>query len=182
MENAFATLGIADDLTITEDAFRAAFREAGKSAHPDAGGGEDSFARLQAAMATLSSPSKRLAHWMELRSMPCDLRGSLDPELMDLFAVVGETTRSAESLARRRGGAKSSLVLAMLERETQTTIEAIEAAIIRIDAAIRSETGRFPAFQTADDPPAETLARCVRHLAFLEKWRAVLRSLMPRLL
>ena len=179
MHNAFAVLGLPEDLSVSSETLRAAFRETGRTAHPDAGGGGDSFALAQTAMETLSSPARRLAHWMELRSLPLELRGSLDDALMDLFSVVEEVSRNATSVARKRSAAKSALGLALLEPEAQRAVEAIETAIARIDAAITAETDRFPIYQNAPDPGV--LAQTARNLTFLEKWRASLRGLTPQL-
>jgi curved DNA-binding protein CbpA len=179
MDNAFGILGLPEDLTVSDETLRAAFRETGRTAHPDAGGGADSFSLTRKALETLSSPARRLAHWMELRSLPLELRGSLDAALMDLFSIVGEVSRNATGVARKRAAAKSALGLALLESETQRAVEALETAIARIDAAIIAETDRFPIHQNAPDP--KTLAQAVRNLTFLEKWRASLRGLMPQL-
>jgi hypothetical protein len=179
MDNAFAALGLPEDLTVSEEALRAAFRETGRSAHPDAGGVGDAFTRAQKAMEILFSPAKRIAHWMELRSLPIELRGSLDAALMDLFSIVEEASRNATAVARKRAAAKSALGLALLETETQRAVEALETAIARIDAAITAETDRFPIYQNAPEP--KTLAQAARNLTFLEKWRASLRALMPQL-
>ena len=61
------------------------FREAGKQAHPDAGGGEGEFAALREAFAVVSSPSRRLRHWLELRGTPGEVRGSIENSLMEFF-------------------------------------------------------------------------------------------------
>lgn len=70
MKSAFETLGIEPRLVIDGERLRDAFRRAGKSAHPDAGGGDEEFARLRGAFELLSSPSRRLMHWLEVRGRP----------------------------------------------------------------------------------------------------------------
>ena len=181
MNNAFDILGIDPDLTIPDEALRAAFREAGKTAHPDAGGGDDEFARLREAFEIVSSPSRRLKHWLELRGFTAETRGVVDAALMDLFGRIGEVTQAAESLIRKRDETKSALGLAMLERETHVCREAVEKAIAQVEDAIRRECAVFPEIQTADSPDLEASTKTVRNLAFLEKWRAGLRSVFSRL-
>lgn len=181
MENHFAALGLAEDPALTGDEIRAAFREAGRTAHPDAGGGAGDFARIQRAFDLLTSPSKRLAHWLELKGHPVDFRGAVDPGLMDLFSRVGAVSQAAEAVARRRSSAKSTLVLALMETETQQAIESVEATIALLDATMASETGRFPALAASAVVDPDGLGRMVRKLAFLEKWRASLRGLIPKL-
>ncbi|BCU76164.1 DnaJ domain-containing protein [Luteolibacter sp. LG18] len=179
--DAFETLGIPRALAISEEELRAAFREAGKRVHPDAGGSEADFALVQQAFATLASASKRLKHWLTLRGEAGDDRGVIAPELMDLFGQVGTVMQRADAIVRKRGEARSALVLAMLEGETQSCREAVEAAISSVDAALAVETAVFPAIETGEVSAAQA-ARHVRNLAFLEKWRANLQERFARLL
>ncbi|MFD0893428.1 DnaJ domain-containing protein [Luteolibacter ambystomatis] len=179
--DAFEILGIPRTLVISEEMLRAAFREAGKQVHPDAGGDEADFARLQQAFATLTGPSKRLKHWLTLRGEAGDDRGSIAPELMDLFGQVGTVIQRADAIVRKRDEARSALVLAMLEGETQSCREAVEAAISQVDAALAAETAVFPAIESGE-VSATQATRHARNLAFLEKWRANLQERFARLL
>ncbi len=181
MTDAFHTLGIEPGLVLTDEALREAFREAGKRVHPDAGGGEGEFAALREAMAILSSPSRRLAHWLELRGTPGEVRGSVGTSLMDLFAEVGAATQLAEAAIRKRGEAQSALVRAMLEGETQAAREAIEGAIAEVESMIGRECDQFPGFQNSAEPDIAAASQVARNLAFLEKWRAGLRACFSRL-
>lgn len=181
MANAFEILGLSPRLEIDAETLSAAFREAGKSAHPDAGGGDDEFARLREAFETLSSPSRRLKHWLELRGTPAETRGTVDPRLMDLFSKVGEATQQAEALIRRRDETKSALGLALLERETHLCRESVEQALGLVEAAIADECSVFPELETSDAPDLAAASKVARNLAFLEKWRAALRSTFARL-
>lgn len=181
MINAFSALGLPASLVCSDESLRSAFREAGKAAHPDAGGGEEDFARLREALETLTSPSRRLRHWLEIRGTPVDPRGTVDAGLMDLFVQVGEVTQIAESIARRRQATQSALALALLERETQSCIEAVESTMLLVEAAIRSATDRFPEIDSGTLADAEDISKIVRNLAFLERWRSSLRGILPRL-
>lgn len=179
MTNAFAVLGMEPRLVLTEEEVRAAFREAGKAAHPDAGGGEGEFAVLREAFAVVSSPSRRLSHFMELRGAALEKRGVIGPELMDLFSTVGAAQQSAESIIRKRDEAKSVLAKALLEVETQDCRDGIETALSAVDRAIQAACGDFSRLEVT--PDEETSSRLARDLAFLEKWRASLRSCFSRL-
>lgn len=180
--NAFELLGLEARLSLDEAELREAFREAGKKLHPDAGGDPADFERLRAAVETLSSPGRRLIHWLECHGRKVDTRGTVDTRLMDLFGVVGEATRRAAEIARKRSTARSALALAMLEGGTQECLESLESAIRQVDGEIDRECGLFPAIESGgiDDP--ETMARCARNLLFLEKWRATLRAAVPSLM
>lgn len=179
--DAFQILGMEPRLVLADDALREAFREAGKRLHPDAGGGEGEFAALREAFSVVSSPSRRLRHWLELRGTPGDVRGSISNSLMDLFAQVGAVTQQAETLIRKRDEAHSALVRAMLEGETQICREAVERAISTVEALIARECAGFPKLEKAAEIDVHAVSETARNLAFLEKWRAGLRACFGRL-
>jgi hypothetical protein len=180
--NAYALLGIEPRLSLSDEVLADAFREAGKSAHPDAGGGDGRFSALHEARAILASPSRRLCHWMELRGVVLEPRGAIDDRLMDLFALAGEAGRQAEALARKRDEARSALARAMLEGATQQCREVVEEALAKVNDAIAAECADFPGLEAvAADVVADRAARIARNLAFLEKWRAGLRAAFGRL-
>ncbi len=181
MKDFFEILGIPAQLVIDAERLSAAFREAGKQAHPDAGGGDEEFARLREAFEIISSPSKRLKYWLELRGATAETRGAVDAHLMDLFSEVGVAIQQAEFLIRRRDETKSALGLALLERETHVCREAVEKALALVERAIVGECAGFPAFQQALDLDVEAASKSARNLAFLEKWRVGLRGVFGRL-
>jgi hypothetical protein len=181
MMNAYELLGLEPRLTITSDDLGKAFRSAGKSAHPDAGGNDQEFARLREAHAILSCPSRRLGHWLELRGLTVESRGAMDPRVMDVFSIVGTVSQRAESLIRRREEARTSLGRALLEQETQLCREAVEDAIAIVEPAIHAQCAAFASYETSSAPDASAASITVRNLAFLEKWQLTLRSLYSRL-
>lgn len=174
MTDAFEQLGLPRQLDLSEDAIRSAFREAGKRLHPDAGGSEAEFSRLQEAFGLLSSPSRRLKHWLTLLGIVGDERGSISPGVMDLFGEVGSVLQHGDSLARKRADARSALARAMLEHETQTCREDVERMIAIVDGKIAEQSTGFAAIDSSAIPDSAWVA--VRDLAFLEKWRAKLRE------
>ncbi|MFT4177390.1 MAG: DnaJ domain-containing protein [Luteolibacter sp.] len=179
--NSYELLSLSPRLILSDDELRDAFREAGKNAHPDAGGGEAEFAAIREAHAVLASPSRRLKLWLELRGLTASPRGAIGDSLMDLFSEVGRVTQQAEAVIRKRDEAKSSLVRAMLEGETQICREAVEDAIGKVDAVIERECAVFPELEIATELDLETVSRIARDLAFLEKWKASLRACYARL-
>lgn len=181
LTNAFQILGIEPRLVLTDEDLRDLFREAGREAHPDAGGGEGEFAALREAFARVSSPSRRLRHWLELRGTPGEVRGRIEDSLMDVFSEVGAVTQQAEGCIRKREEAKSSLVRAMLEGETQICREAVEGAISRVECLIDRECGPFGEWEVSPQPDVGAASQAARNLAFLEKWRAGLRGCYARL-
>jgi curved DNA-binding protein CbpA len=181
MMSAFKILGMEPRLVLTDEALRDLFREAGKRMHPDAGGGEGEFAALREAFAVVSSPSRRLRHWLELRGMVADVRGTIESSLMDVFSEVGAVTQRAEACIRKREEAKSVLVRAMLEGETQICREAVEAAISKVDDLIDRECVPFQAWENSETIAMDGASKAARNLAFFEKWRAGLRNCYARL-
>jgi curved DNA-binding protein CbpA len=179
--NAFQILGIEPRLVLSDETLRDLFREAGRQAHPDAGGGEGEFAALREAFAIVSSPSRRLRHWLELRGTPGDVRGSIEGSLMEVFSEVGAVTQQAEACIRKREEAKSVLVRAMLEGETQICREAVENAISKVESLIERECDFFPEWEKSGMPDIESVSKTARNLAFLEKWRTGLRGCYARL-
>jgi curved DNA-binding protein CbpA len=179
--NAYERLGIEPQLMLDAAILRAAFQDAGKQAHPDAGGNEQEFATLREAHAVLASPSRRLRHWLELQGIDADPRGAVDSQVMDLFGRVGEVSQRAEALIRRRDEARTALGRALLENETQSCREAVEQAINAIDQAITAQCDAFPSYEQAARPDAAAAAITARNLAFLEKWLITLRALFSRL-
>lgn len=167
-------LGLPRRPDLSEDALRSAFREAGKRLHPDAGGSEADFSRLQEAFAVLGSPSRRLKHWLSLHEVPGDERGAISPEVMDLFGEVGALLQRGDSLARQRAGARTALARALLEGETQACREEVERMITVVDGRICALSDGFNVLDPG--PGAGCAWVMVRDLAFLEKWRAKLRE------
>jgi curved DNA-binding protein CbpA len=181
MIRAFEILGLDPCLVIHRDQLHAAFREAGKSEHPDAGGDEHRFAILQQALEILLSPSKRLKHWLELRGVIVEPRGTIGPAMMEMFARIGEVTQRAEAVIRKRQAAKSALGLALLESESQACREDVENAIAWLDREVENQTSGFSDLESAESIDVEVLSEVIRNLAFLEKWQLLMRSIYSRL-
>jgi hypothetical protein len=181
MKDAFQQMGIVPSLMLEEDVLKGIFWESSKRAHPDAGGGEGEFTALREALAVLTSPAGRLKLWMELRGTPAVVRGVIDTALMDVFSEVGRVTQGAESLIRKREEAKSALVRALLEGETQLKREEVERMVSKVDELIRRECEAFAVFETGESVDIEAASATVRNLTFLEKWRAGLRACYARL-
>jgi len=179
--NPFEILGLEPRLALDRDALNQAFRDAGKLAHPDAGGSEEGFAQLQAAVNVLSSPARRLGAWLESKGVEVECRGSIGSEMMDEFSRVGELSQKAETVIRKREAAQSALAKAILESETQLCREELEVAMSRLEGLIEGICSGFPGLEQSGCISDEAM-QWHRDLTFLEKWRASLRALFARLL
>lgn len=181
MRSPFELLGVEPRLVIDREEINQAFREAGKSAHPDAGGNEEQFSRLQEAAALLQSPSRRLQAWLEAKGVAIEARGAVGSALMDLFGLVGETTQSAEAVIRKREGARTALAKALLEDETQRCREQLERVMRKVEEALQAACSWFSELERSDEPAHPAAMETLRDLRFLEKWQASLRSHYSRM-
>jgi curved DNA-binding protein CbpA len=170
--NPFASLGLEPRLALSDEEIRAAFRDAGKHSHPDSGGSGEAFARIQEAYARIASPSRRLRAWLDCKGIPGDERGTISPELLDLFSHVGAALQQADAIAKRRDGSLSALAKAMLEAEAQAAREQLEAKLETVAGEIRRREERFVEIEAG----AADGWLAARDLAFLEKWQASLRA------
>ena len=83
---------------VSDEEIREAFRVRAAVMHPDSGGDEQEFAKLQGARDVLLSPARRLKEWMSARRMEADARGQIEGGLMDLFQKVSEVGAASELL------------------------------------------------------------------------------------
>ncbi len=181
MVNPFQILGIKPRLVLSDEDLRGVLREAGKQAHPDAGGENGAFVAVREAFAVVSSPSQRLRAWLEWRGSPGEFRGSIDDALMDLFVELAAVTQKAEAVIRQRDESKSALGRALLEGDTQICRETVEAAIAKVESVIGGECAAFADFENAQPLEIAVASQVARNLAFLEKWRLGLRACFSRL-
>lgn len=180
--NSYERLGLPAQLAISDGEVHEAYARAGKREHPDAGGQEGTFAKLKDARDCLLSPSRRLAHWLEINGHQPELRGTVGPHLMDWFARVGALTQRAEELIRKRNDARSALTRALLEPETQALRDQVEELVSDIDLELQRLCEPFSELTELGESQHAWVDEILRHLTFLEKWRAGLRSAYGRLI
>ncbi len=176
--SAFETLGLGVGLVVSDEEIREAFRVRAAVLHPDSGGDEQEFAKLQGARDVLLSPAKRIKAWMSARGIEADARGQIEGGLMDLFQKVSEVGAEAELLIRENAGAKSALVKAMAEVKLIKQRELVQALLEIIATEVKQRTDRFRQVEEDQIDPATMM----RDLIFLEKWRATLKGIYGRLM
>ena len=182
MTSFFDILGLPLGLSLSPAAIEQATREAARDCHPDSGGNPRDFAAIQQAGECLASPAGRLQHWLECHDIPIEGRGSLPSDLMDTFGRIGPILQRSDACARRRAAARSTLALALTEREALACREEIEIAITAIDSRIRALCEVFPELEANPSSNAPRSQELLRSLRFLEKWRASLRAAFARLI
>lgn len=178
--NSFERLGLSDELVISEEEIREAFRKTASKAHPDSGGNEEEFAGMQAAREVLLSPARRLKEWLEINEAKVDLRGMIDPGLMDLFQTVAEVGSQAEAAAKAMEKAQSALAKGMAEVLLMAAREKVGTVLSGIADEVSERVAQFPEIEAREN--RLLAAKVMRDLVFLEKWRGSLRGLYGRLM
>lgn len=163
---------------VSDEEIREAFRVRAAVLHPDSGGDEQEFAKLQGAQDVLLSPARRLKQWMSARGIEADARGQIEGGLMDLFQKVSEVGAASELLIRENAGAKSALVKAMVEVKLIKQRESVKSLLENVADEIQQRIDRFPEIEQGRLDPAIMM----RDLVFLEKWRATLKGVYGRLM
>lgn len=170
--DAYAELGLPRSLVLEGSILEAAYAEAGKRAHPDAGGTREAFEAVSQAKKRLESPRARLLHWLELQGEAGDLRGPISAPLLDQFAVLSEVFQSIDGLIRERNQASTALAKAVLEGRVQAARDQLEGLQQDVEARIRAAEAEFPEVERGQRDGWQL----ARELGFLEKWRAEIRS------
>jgi hypothetical protein len=175
--DAFQLLGLGRSLVLDPERLDAAYTEASRREHPDAGGSRETFEALSRARSMLERPRSRLQHWLELEGIEGELRGAVSASLMDVFAELGGVLQDVDGLIREREKASSALARAMLEGRTQDARERLEGMQSRIEGLIEKAVAEFPRVERGERDGWEL----GRELGFLEKWRAEVRDRYGRL-
>jgi curved DNA-binding protein CbpA len=176
--SAFDILGLRVGLVVSDEEIREAFRVRAAVMHPDSGGDEQEFAKLQGARDVLLSPARRLKEWMSARGMEADARGQIEGGLMDLFQKVSEVGAASELLIRENAGAISALVKAIAEVKLIKQREQVKELLENIAEEIQLRIERF---QEVEEGRMDS-GTMMRDLIFLEKWRATLKGIYGRLM
>jgi DnaJ-domain-containing protein 1 len=171
MENYFKLLDVEKAIHLDLEALAKNHQRIAAAHHPDLpeNNGDDTQYRLiNTAYATLKSPSKRLAHFMELSGIHYEKRGTVSDHLMDLFMSTAQLLQDTDAFLRKKSATSSILAKALLETESQQLQEHISTQIdtIENEKSVTLENATL----------SENIANAARDLAFLEKWQAQLKE------
>ena len=145
--------------------------------HPDNNADDSRYRLINTAYETLKSPSKRLAHWMELKGSHYEKRGTVSDHLMDLFMSTAQILQDTDAFLRKKSTTTSALAMALLEGESQQFQELISTQIDSIEVEKSSTLEKA----SLKEELAKLLGNAARDLAFLEKWQAQLKERYARL-
>ncbi len=175
MHDAFALFDLPRGPWLDAAELRDEFHRRSASAHPDAGGDSEGFARLNAAHQTLSDPASRLRHLLELEAPEVLAQSQqIPPALADRFMRVGTARKSAESFLAKHRAASSPLARALLAGEHAAQTQAIDSALADLDAAHADALARLRDIDLDWRERIPDLARLHAELSYLGKWTAQL--------
>lgn len=169
--NAFETFSLKPTLDLDLEALRKVYQDIAAQNHPDSGGDQVAFERVNAHYNELKSPSRRLKAFMDAKGLEHDPRGAVSNDLMDLFMLVGSLLQNTDSFLRKKSQATSILAKALLEAESMETQDQLSKLIASVEEKIETLTGSFSKDLQTMDLPA-----LARNLSFLEKWQAQLQQ------
>ncbi len=163
----FQILEIPRQPWVDENQLKEHFHRLAAIHHPDAPGGNTSvFAELNTAWQTLRNPAGCLRHYLALEHPASLTIAERTPqELGDLFMEIADARQSAQSLIARRSSAPT-LARALMESERIALRSRFDGLTAQITARIATS---HAAIRTHAQP-AETLAKILATLSFLEKW------------
>jgi len=173
----FESLGMERKLDLSPETLRAHYDGRCQEAHPDAGGTAKGFDAVAEAYKALSSPARRLRHWLELFGIRVVEDGSLPPAVEERFGPVNALLQQASEIAERHREARSTLVRSLAEAEGISLQGRIVEARGELENAITAMVSVFKRFDESDPHEIrEEAVELVRVLSFLERWEAQLRA------
>ncbi len=175
--SAFDLLNLPYYAHLDEEMLRERFQELSSSSHPDQGGSDAEFKELNQAYQKLRTASGRLRELFELYSIEYSPRGSVSPDLMELFMSTGDIIQRIDTHLKRKQKASSALEKALAETESIKLQQQLGAQIQAVETSIDTTQSTLPQIDRQGVIACQDLAiKTARNLAFLEKWRGQLRE------
>ncbi len=175
--SAFDLLNLPYYANIDEDMLRERFQTLSLELHPDQGGDEAEFKALNHAYQTLRTASGRLKELFSIYHVDYASRGTVAPELIDLFMSTGDLLQRIDSHLRSKEAATTTLNKALLETQSMTLQQELSHQIQQVEETLKQAHSHL---QTIDQQGVlsctELATQTARNLAFLEKWRAQLKE------
>lgn len=170
--NYFSLLNIAQVNDIDLDALKKNYQKQAAENHPDNGGDEKAFQRINTAYQTLSIPHERLKHLLALNSISFKPRGTVSDSVMECFMPIGELSQAVSAHLQTVRTASSALSKALLSTKSLELQDQLEEWIDRVESIEQKQ------LQYVSDQAVGSIAfqTTTRNLAFLFKWRAELRQ------
>lgn len=177
MINFFNLLNLPQQFQLSEEQIKAAFQTSAARNHPDQGGDPEIFKKINAAQTSLLSEQGRLRHLLELADIKFDPRGSVSNEIMDFFMSISDIIQAVDEHLKKLTTANSALQKALLASKSVELQGKIEDHIDTIDSALNSTRKHAePVTLKNISHSSDYFQQLTRDFAFLEKWKAELRS------
>ncbi len=176
--SAFSLLSLEPSIDLDLEALKSSFQEASQCHHPDQGGSLDAFEKINQAYQALKQKPTRLIEILKHFEVSFEARGSISPQVENLFKEVGELIQKAEPVLKQKEQTSTPLALALIENQVLEIQQEISAKIQDLnqkEALIFNEL-----LKNEDEIDVELIQETTRSLLFIQKWRAQLQSCFAR--
>lgn len=168
MVNYFEILGLPLTLDLSSEEVDEAWRSLTNAASDSA---KESSSDQHEARAVLNDATRRLEHWLSLRSPRLTPDAAIEPGLMDLFSEIQPAIASTDDLVAQHRKATTALAKAVLTKDTiaaQLKIQDLLGAILKKKTAL---TDTFSELETrAESGDFSEAGSTLTQLKFLTRW------------
>lgn len=186
MHDQFKTLSLPRLAALDPEQIKAKFHEFSRDLHPDAGNTKDSdaFTQLNTAQTTLTRPSTRLRHLIELETgTPPEKRSAMSPDLMDLFSQIAPVLSSADHHLQRKTQTTTAVARAMLSKDAPEHIQSLMTIGGQLSTYRKTLESRLPLVDDQKNTQRLKEAATLAHeFAFIEKWQSQVQERMGNML
>ena len=191
MTDYFALLDEPRHPWLDEETLKAKFFALSTSVHPDRvhalpeterKTAHDRYTQLNAGYNCLREPKERLRHLLELQvgRKPVTVQ-QVPAELLELFFEIGQATRAADELLKRKASTTSPLLLVGLFGEGQNISERLAALRDDLTARRNQLTDELQILNADWQQRLDRLEQIQRTLSYLHRWTAQLQERIVQL-
>ena len=191
MTDYFALLDEPRHPWLDEETLKAKFFALSTSVHPDRvhalpeterKTAHDRYTQLNAGYNCLREPKERLRHLLELQvgRKPVTVQ-QVPAELVELFFEIGQATRAADELLKRKASTTSPLLLVGLFGEGQNISERLAALRDDLTARRNQLTDELQILNADWQQRLDRLEQIQRTLSYLHRWTAQLQERIVQL-
>jgi len=168
-------VGLSKSLSLDETSLEARYRELSKALHPDAGGNEADFSKLQEAKAILESPGRRLDAWLKTQGIETERTMVVTESVGQMYGRIDELTRGVDGWAAKPK--MSGLGKALWQKEGLEWKSRLEESIDELTAWENRLGEELSELDKANgDGVNERVVELRAEFGFLTKWQAGLRE------
>jgi len=143
MDNYFTILETPVASVIDSESLKANFQRLAAKHHPDKGGEEQYFQKINRAYHCLSVDHDRLKHLLEIQNLQFEARGTVSDEVMACFMPIGELSQKVQTHLKSVKETTSTLIKALLSGKSMELQEQVEKWIDQIEHLESSQLRRI---------------------------------------